>query len=427
MAKIKIEKTVAQEILDKVTLLGKDTRMFFIMLPEVSDGQVAIAITVVNQPNQYTFGATIEAPEDFVKGECYMRFACDATRFANIVSNLLLFDCNINIAEMNGQYFIGGGNYSVVELETIAWPEDESSVFFDAKGEKIFAAIKDVEQKEFASALLIGGGFSGDGDKTKGVSLSFSKDRLVVSSTTGSIAGTARSEKLGKSEMGEEPTRVCVSDRQLDALKKFICLCGEGSSFSIQCGEKHIFLYANSGKLFLGLSVPGADADGLINSFTGEKPVGTLVFDTEQLSTTLKAYIGLSEEDAAIFKLDTAKNRMGIKARKCNTILNAPIASADGDLSVFPECLSVKFLRSALGVLKNGNLVISLYTRKGMPYSVPVLSNEKQNNAYNGEILIMPVQLDKLEASEKKIAEAEAKKKADKGKKATKSAKESEE
>lgn len=423
-----IEKSEAKTIIEKAGLLGKDARLFVRVLPNAKGGKVGIMFTVVNQPNQYTFGATIDEPVGFVEGETYMQFACDATRFVSVISNLLLFDSDVAIAENNGQYYVGGGNKSMVGLDVIAWPTDESAVFFDANGEKIVAAIKDVELKEFATALAVGGGFSGEDDKTKGVSLSFAKGRLIISSTTGTVAASARSEKIGAAEMGTEPTRVCVSDRQLDALRKYVSMCD--GNLAVRCGEKHIFFYSQKGSLFLGLSIPGADANSLVTSFTGGEYVGTVVFDTEQLSTVLKAYSGLTEEEAALFSL--SETMLTVKARKSAVKMNAPIASKDGDVSEFPLCISVKILRNALGVLKNGNLVISLYKREGAPVLMPILSNEKINGAYNGEILVMPINLDKLEKSEREKEEKELKKNAEKGTKSektgkTESAKESEE
>lgn len=461
-----IEKSVAKDIMEKAGLLGKDSRLFVRVLPNAKSGKVGVMFTVVNQPNQYTFGATIDEPADFAdvvteplkkaaeelreelaaeveKAEdkesakilaekklaaalnnrvAYMKFACDATRFVSIISNLLLFDSDIAIAENNGQYYVGGGNKSMVGLDVIAWPADESAVFFEADTEKIVAAIKDVELKEFATALAVGGGFNGEDDKTRGVSLSFAKGRLIVSSTTGTVAATASSEKLGAAEMGTEPTRVCVSDRQLDALRKYVSMCS--GNLAVRCGEKHIFFYSQKGSLYLGLSIPGADANSLVVSFTSGKYMGTAVFDTEQLATVLKSYSGLAEEEVALFSLN--ETMLTVKARKSAVKINAAIASKDGEVSEFPQCLSVKMLRNALGVLKNGNLVITLYKKvgegnnAGKDIVMPVLSNEKVDGAYNGEILVMPINLDKLEKSEKDEEEKAAKKKAEKEKKSEK-------
>lgn len=421
MASIIIGKNVAKDITEKAGLLGKDARLYMQVMPKSQDGKAGLMYTIVNQPNQYTFGATIDEPEDFVQGKSYMKFACDASRFVNIVNNLLLFDGDIGIAMNNGRVYIAEkSSESMISLDTIAWPVDESAVFFDAKGEDIVAAIKSVDVKEFVTALMIGGGFDGENDMTRGVSISFTKDNLVVSSTTGAVAATAHSDKIKDVAMGTEPTRVCVSDRQLDALRRYVSMCN--GEFSIQCGKKHIFIYSKNGNLFLGLSIPGADADGCVAGFTEGNYVGTVVFDTEQLSTVLKAYSGVTEEEVALFSLNGTK--LSLKARKSKVMVNAPIASKDGDLSSFPQCMSIKLLRSALNVLKNGNLVITLYEKvkedkeKKQSVVVPILSNEKVNGAYNGEILLFPVMLDKLEASEKAIANAEAKKKAKKEEKA---------
>ena len=285
-----------------------------------------------------------------------------------------------------------------------------------------------MDLKEFATALMVGGGFDGESDMTRGVSLSFAKNNIIVSSTTGTVAATACSTKLENAEMGTEPTRVCVSDRQLETLRKYTSMSSD--DFSVQCGEKHIFLYSKRGNLFLGLSIPGADASSLISSFTAGEYRGTVVFDTEQLSTVLKAYAGVTEEEVALFSVN--EQMLTLKARKGAMNVTVPIASKDGELSEFPPCFSIRMLRSALAVLKNGNLVISLYKKvvkntEGEVIKesvVPVLSNEKVNGAYNGEILVMPIALDKLEASERELEKKEQEKASKKEKKTSKKEKE---
>lgn len=421
--KVVFEKSVAKDMVEKASLLGKDSRLFVQIGPKSKDGKVGAMLIVVNQPNQYSFGLAVDEPDDFVEGECYMKFACEATRFVNIVSNLLLFDNDVAIAENGGHFFVGGGNKSMVGLDVIAWPADESTVFFDAKAEKIMAAVKKVDLKEFATALMVGGGFDGESDMTRGVSLSFAKNNIIVSSTTGTVAATACSTKLENAEMGAEPTRVCVSDRQLETLRKYTSM--SGGDFSVQCGEKHIFLYSKRGNLFLGLSIPGADASGLISGFTAGEYRGTVVFDTEQLSTVLKAYAGVTEEEVALFSM--GEQMLTLKARKGAMNVTVPIASKDGDISEFPPCMSIRMLRNALAVLKNGNLVISLYKKPGKDMVMPILSNEKVDGAYNGEILVMPIALDKLEASERELERKEAEKAAKKEKKTSKKAESAEE